>query len=172
MLLIPLSTTRSGTILYLHTIFYHNTLADRRAMQEAPPPRTTSYSRCNKVATPRLSANPRRACSALFRALLGGRVAKSISAFNAGRTGHDFQVHVTRRARIGEIGADWSNAGHLEASIPAASQHPKPTSSHRVFGNPLPLWTPLCFSRFASVLQAASLIMAGCSSALELRWRL
>ena len=41
------------------------------------------------------------------RAFSPGRDAKSLSASRSRRTGHDFQVHVTRRARIGEIGADW-----------------------------------------------------------------
>ena len=64
------------------------------------PPRRLAPAVCVARA---LKSGP--ACSALFRALPAGRVAKSISAFNAGRTGHDFQVHVTRRARIGVIGA-------------------------------------------------------------------
>ena len=77
-------------------------------------------------------------CLGVFIWRLAGRARREfLSAPRSRSHSHDFQVHVTRRARIGEIG-DWSNAGHLEASIPAASQHPKPTSSHRVSVNPLP----------------------------------
>ena len=76
-----------------------------------------------------------------------GRVAIFLTS-EAGRTGHDFQVHVTRRPRIGLIGADLASWATSLPSVPAASQHPKPTSSHRVFVNTLPSWTLLCLSAF------------------------
>ena len=82
-----------------------------------------------------------------------GRVAIFLTS-EAGRTGHDFQVHVTRRPRIGVVGAYIRNARH---QVRGASQHPEPTSSHRVSVNSHPFWTLLGLSAHLLVsLHAAS----------------
>ena len=93
------------------------------------PPRRLAPAVCVARA---LKSGP--AWRAPFRAFPPGRVARFLSDHEAGRTGHDFQVHVTRRARIGVIGAyKMQCRDHLECAPCLIIPNPPAASRAREF---------------------------------------